>query len=188
MAAGKDQVRKKRVEERDKLFPDAPGIVFNVNDRETKGYARVPRVVPLVAMLADHYRNESPGKLYQVLWSRDFGEGFIIVPNHRQFAYEAALSKGRAERSWNERIRILIELGLIKTRPQPAGEQHGYILLINPYRAVLRLQESPPTDFAFPSEWLEVFNHICQSFKVDLEKLRQPAPVIPPSPPTTPKL
>jgi len=170
--AASSKIRKKQVKRRNELFPGAEKRIFDVNSKQVKGYVRMPRIVPLVAMLADQQKDESPGKLYQVLWSRDWGDGFIEVTDLKQFTYEAALGGTRARRNWRERIGILKWLGLIETAPRPAGEEHAYILLIDPYKAVMKLRDAPPGGFTFPQTWWAVFEEVCNRFSIDLESYR----------------
>jgi hypothetical protein len=111
----------KRIKVREALWPGSDGLVFNPSDRNTKGYAQVPRVVPLLARLVNEIGGtENAGPLYQVLWAQDWGQGFLEVRSFKGLLYEAGYAgKGtRVERTWEERIRILKRLGLIGTAPR----------------------------------------------------------------------
>lgn len=159
----------KRRSKRDLLWPDAADLVFDPSDRAfTKGYAQVPRVVPLVARLANEL--ESPvnaGPLYQVLWAQDWGQGIVEVRSFKQLLYEAGYTgRGtRIERTWDERIKILKKLELIRTAPRGL-DNYGFLLLVDPYLASLRLAGS--TYGPRMSAWLVQFKLFCEQWGVDL--------------------
>jgi hypothetical protein len=163
----------KRIKVRDKLWPGSEGLVFNPSDRTTKGYAEVPRVVPLLARLVNEIGGaENAGPLYQVLWTQDWGQGVVEVRSFKGLLYEAGYpGKGtRVERTWEERIRILEKLGLIATAPRGL-DNAGYILLIDPYLAALKLAAD---EAAVPAlkPWLLQFNVFCEQWGIDLDAYR----------------
>lgn len=167
MSPAANQAQKKRLELRTTVFPDHHAEAFAVSD--ARGFARVPRVVPL----ACRWINEAGGKLnagplYQALWAHDWGEGFIDVRSREDLLYEAGYParSQRVERTWNERVRVLADLGFVRLGRRGANNASGYILLVDPYLALARLRvASRLTD---PDYWaqLKVF---CVTWGVDLD-------------------
>jgi len=175
MPNGAKQAVKKRQNTRDRLWPDAASVIFDPSDRTTKGYSQVPRVVPIVARLINEIGGpENAGSLYQVLWAQEWGQGIVEVRSYRQLLYEAGYSaKGsRIERTWQERIRILENLGFIRTARRGLDD-HAYILLIDPHLAVVQLETAlPSVHKATFGPWREQFSLVCEQWGIDLDEFR----------------
>lgn len=164
----------KRIKTRDKVFPNASAEVFQTGGG---GFAPVPRAVPMVATLINLIGGkENAGPLYQVLWAYDWGQGIIEVKSPRALLFQAGYTgtSGRADRTWHERVAILERLGFVRTAASGI-EKYGYILLVDPYLAVLRLADAPPPDVVVPGEWMMAFESLAMEFNVDLAAIRQRA-------------
>lgn len=176
MADVAKKAQAKRIEIRDGLWPEADGEVFA--PRKAKGFARVPRVVPLVARLINALGGAlNAGPLYQTLWAQDWGEGLVEIRSFRALLYEAGYpdNRTRAERTWRERIDVLLKLGFIKTAKNGL-EDHGFVLLVDPYLAAVRLEEKSET-FDSPDQqvwhdWFRQFQIVCTNWGVDLDAYR----------------
>lgn len=179
MSNGGTEAKKKRVEIRRELWPAGDCLVFDPSDKKTKGYAQVPRVVPLVACLINEIGGrENAGSLYQAVWAHDWGQGIVEVRSFKALLHQAGYSgKGsRAERTWRERIRILKKYGFIYTAAKGLDDI-GYILLIDPHIAVLSLWRSLPEDADTKalSGWFEQFRLFCLDWGVDLKAFEKRA-------------
>lgn len=169
MADGAKHASKKRLSTRTRLWPNAGSEVFDPSNRATKGYAQVPRVVPLVARLINEVGGaENAGPLYQVLWAQDWGQGIIEVRSFRGLLYEAGYTgKGsRVERTWEERIRILERLELIRSAARGL-DNYGYILLVDPYLGGLRAAQAHEKKTAV-AQWLVQFRIFCDQWGINL--------------------
>lgn len=155
-------VRKRRVQ-RDMRWPDANTVVFQP---KRGGWAQIPRTVPMIASLLDTISGkDSPGRVYLTLWSYDFGEGYVEVPDPAMLALEAGYMTSRGERTFVERMRVLRDLGFI--RSQPVGiREFGYVLLVDPNRAVVALREAQPD--RVPERWWTVFVARCGAAGIPL--------------------
>lgn len=124
------QWQKKRRELRDQLWADAKDVVF----RREAGYCKVvPRVLPLIAVLADTLKTKS-GSLTATLtdlWLRTDDDGFVEVDDEFECAAAAGFLGGRALWSWRDRIRELECLGLIRVAGE-GNREIRYILLKRP--------------------------------------------------------
>ena len=172
MENGAKQATRKRLNTRGQLWPEAGDLVFDPSNRATKGYAQVPRVVPIVARLINEIGGaEKAGPLYQVLWAQDWGQGIVEVKSFRSLLYEAGYQgKGpRVERTWEERINILRNLGFIKTAARGL-EKHGFILMLDPHLAVLKLNaaELSANQRTALDGWMVQFRIVCEQWGVDL--------------------
>ena len=152
---------RRRKSQRDRLWADAEEVVFPT---KLGGWAQIPRTAPMIGTLIDQIRKkESAGRLYLVLWSYEFGDGFVEVPDPAMVALEAGYTMSRAERSFNERMRVLCELGFIRTAPLGVRE-FGYVLLVNPHPVVARLRAHA----RFPDGWWSTFQARCAMAGIEL--------------------
>ncbi len=151
----------KRTTRRDALWPDAPMVTFSGG-----GWAKVPRTVPLIATLIDHLTtgSERAGRLYVALWAHDFGEG-LVEADPENLVLEAGYARARADRTWNERIEVLLELGFIRTAER-GHTKYGFVLLLNPHPVVHALHLARKADF--PRGWYSYFTVLCADFGISL--------------------
>ncbi len=180
MGDGAKHASTRRLKTREQLFPGSGTEVFDPTDRATKGYAQVPRVVPIVARLINERGGVvNAGPLYQVLWAQDWGQGIVEVRSYRQLLFEAGYNgKGsRVERTWEERIRILQNLGFIRTAKRGL-DTYGYILLVDPHVAALRLERATKSVPAL-KDWFVQFRLVCEQWGIDLGALDAKASVVP---------
>jgi hypothetical protein len=166
----------KRAKLRDQIWPGAENEIFSPNTGS--GFSRVPRVVPLVSRLINNLGGKiNAGPLYQTLWAQDWGQGIIEIRSFRGLLYESGYSdnKSRAERTWRERIAVLIKWGFVKTGKNGLDE-HGFVLLVNPYLAVVRLEAKSEkfdrTVIPIWQEWFPQFQILCTNWGVDLDAYR----------------
>lgn len=106
-----------------------------------KGWFRAPRTLPLLLSLIDSKKlsgRSCPSPVYLELWARDMGEGFIEMKREEEHAYGSGYSGPRAVRTWQERMRILEELGFIKIK-HVQNQRYRYVLLVHPAAVVERL-------------------------------------------------
>lgn len=80
------------------------------------------------------------GKAYLVLWCRVFDEAVVRIDSESSVAREAGYIGERNVTTWREHLRILEELGFIKSAGGMAGPKQ-FVLLLNPYHAVQKLHE-----------------------------------------------
>jgi len=140
------------------------------------GWAQVPRTLPMIASLIDELGGrEKPGRLYLALWSYDFGEGYIEVPDPARVALEAGYTSNRAERTFSERMKILRDQGFIKAKALGARE-FGHVLLVDPHRVVVALRASSPERIA--EAWWSTFEARCSAIGISLLELQPIAAVV----------
>src|SRR5690606_37948711 len=105
------------------------------------GFITIPRTLPLIMNIIDTLSKARPaGPTYFGLWSRTYDESLVILENPMLAAFEAGFSGERAVTTWKQRMRTLVELGFIRTKPGSAGDFH-YVLLLNPHRVVWSLKD-----------------------------------------------
>jgi hypothetical protein len=118
---------------RDKLWPGSEEWIWNVKDRDVKGYRPIPRVTPWILRLIDDLAGKSgaPSKAYFELLCRDMGEGFVEIEDPTDHAFAAGYDSARGLRTWKEHMRKLIELKFVLVRAA-GNHEFGKVLILNP--------------------------------------------------------
>lgn len=138
MAGSSAAIAKKRIAERDRVFPDAATRVWS--RKEAKGFTTVPRSMPLLCAIMDAHSKGNPlGAVYLDLWFKAFDEMYLIVESPQERAYFAGFGGQRAVTTWTVRMRKLIALGFIEAQSGTRGEFH-HVLLVNPDLVVAKLE------------------------------------------------
>src|SRR6266550_1807049 len=140
-AAEKPSARQeKRLSRRNEIWRDAESETWKTTE---VGWVPVlPRVLPQVAALANHLAPKGkgdPGLVYLDLWFRTDEDSFVRVLRADDMAAGVGFTGERMERSWNERIQALEDLGLIRLYRNESTKEIVAALLIHPVKAVERL-------------------------------------------------
>ena len=83
-----------------------------------KGWFPAPRSLPLIlTLLASKSisQKQDPVSVYLDLLSRQRGEGIVEMEHEAVHAYAAGYEGTRAVRTWQERMKVLVDAGFIKT-------------------------------------------------------------------------
>jgi hypothetical protein len=111
------------------------------NRKRQDGYTTIPRTLPILMTIIDALtKNQPAGRTYFGLWCRTYDESVLILENPLLLAFEAGFAGERALTTWKQRMKSLVELGLIDARPGSAGDFH-YVLMLNPHKAIWHLQD-----------------------------------------------
>jgi hypothetical protein len=109
---------------------------------KTKGFATVPRTLPLAMEAIDHLSKGQPaGHTLFCLWARAPDGPLVVIENPATFAAEAGFTGTRAVDTWRRRMKILRDLQFLIPKKGPSGDFH-YILLLNPNVAVEFLRQN----------------------------------------------
>jgi len=84
-----------------------------------KGWFKAPRTLPLILSLVSS--KQVSGKcdltrVYLELWARHMGEGVIQMQHEGEHAYAAGYEGARGIRTWQERMKLLEQNGIIKVK------------------------------------------------------------------------
>ncbi|OGW58321.1 MAG: hypothetical protein A2Z09_00710 [Nitrospirae bacterium RBG_16_43_8] len=64
----------------------------------------------------------------------------VTIANPRIIAFESGFTGQRAETTWKGRMKTLVDLGFINSKPGAVGPYH-YVLILNPYAIIKELKE-----------------------------------------------
>jgi hypothetical protein len=124
-------IARKQLDQRDALWPEAAPRLWN--RRANKGFATIPKTMPLVLQVMDGLSKGKPlSSTYLGLWCSTWDNSFVTVSRAQEMAHSAGFSGQRAEYTWAARIKLLEELGFIDVKPGSFGAI-TYVLLWNPH-------------------------------------------------------
>lgn len=111
--------------------------------RESDGFVNIPRTMPYFFKIMDECSKSKPlSTTFFALWCRCWDEsGIVKINNPAILSGESGFSGQRAVTTWRIRMRILEKLGFIKTKAY-GSEEHGYVVLLNPYKVVKSLYQN----------------------------------------------
>ncbi|MDP8245191.1 MAG: hypothetical protein P9L94_13990 [Candidatus Hinthialibacter antarcticus] len=128
-------IEEKRLELRLSLWPK-----LNVNDlwnkKKNQGFTNVPRTIPIILKIMDSMSKGRPvSSVYLDLWCRSFDESFITLNKSKEMAFSSGYTGQRAEKTWEDRLKILAKLKFIDLKSGPHGVC-SYALIWNPYLVI----------------------------------------------------
>jgi hypothetical protein len=132
-----------------------PKDIAWTGEKPETGWFRAPRTLPLILMLLSEKRISGKTDLsgvYLELLARHRDSGIVEMASPGEHSYGAGYSGTRGVRTWQERMKILEELGFIKSK-QSGNQQYKYVLLIHPTIAVQKLYEAGKV----PIAWWETY-------------------------------
>jgi hypothetical protein len=134
-----------RLEQRHQLWPNV-GSDQVWNRRRDKGFATIPRTLPLIMVIADHLTSGTPvSSTYLELWARLFDEGFVKLDKPDEMALAAGFKTQRRRHIWSQRLDLLRKLGFIALAPGAQGDR-SFALVFNPYHVIKKLRPKIPKD------------------------------------------
>lgn len=150
-ASPKPTLEMKRRALRDQLFPNCESELWN--RKTVNGFTTIPRTLGLIMTLLEQMFDRKKGhdvsRTYFELWCRAFDDYLVEVNDVEAFAFSAGfVSKSRNVRSWEERVKVLAELGFIRVAPSGTRKQ-AYVLLVDPHRVVKSLRDAGK----IPQDW-----------------------------------
>tara|TARA_Y100001947_G_C10327237_1_gene299075 strand:- start:960 stop:1493 length:534 start_codon:yes stop_codon:yes gene_type:complete len=127
----------KKIEEKVKLY--WPSIRSDeLWTRKTDGFTSIPRTMPIVLNIIDDLTKGQPASsTYFELWCRAFDEMFVSLEHREQQALMSGFSGQRAERTWSDRVKALVELGFLLGHGTEGRIQR--VLIPNPHLVIERM-------------------------------------------------
>jgi hypothetical protein len=133
------QMAMARLGQRQQLWPKIPSSLL-WDRRRDKGFATIPRTLPLMMVIADELTSGTPvSSTYLELWSRAFDEGFVKLDKPDEMALASGFRTQRRRHIWSQRLDLLKDLGFIALAPGAQGDR-SFALLFNPYFVVKALR------------------------------------------------
>jgi hypothetical protein len=135
-------IAEKQLLQREHLWPGAAPLLWN--RKANKGFATIPKTMPLILQLMDGLSNGKPvSATYLGLWCETWDNSMVNVTKHREMAHAAGFTGQRAEYTWRGRMMLLKSLNFIDIKPGRSGDI-SHVIIWNPHR-VLRYHHQNKT-------------------------------------------
>jgi hypothetical protein len=133
---------------RDSLFEDAEDRLWDRN--RFNGFATIPKTMPYVCRILDELSKGQPlASTYLALWCATWDDAFIKLGRMPDLAFAAGFSGQRGVRTFQDRVRKLVELGFVEAAPSGA-QAMGLAYLPNPHIQIMRLYVAKLSSTAAP--------------------------------------
>jgi hypothetical protein len=132
-----------------------PKEIAWTGEKPEQGWFRAPRTLPLILMLLADKKISGKSDLsgvYLELLARHRDSGIVDMVSAGEHSYGAGYAGARGVRTWQERMKILEDLGFIKSK-QSGNQQYKYVLLVHPTIAVQKLYDAGKV----PKIWWETY-------------------------------
>ena len=112
-----------------------PEEIAWTGEKPEQGWFRAPRTLPLILNLlrSEKITNSrlDPTGVYLELLARHRDTGIVEMVSEGEHSYGAGYAGPRGARTWQERMKLLAKLGLIKSR-KSGNQQYKHVLLVHP--------------------------------------------------------
>jgi len=96
--------------------------------------------------------NMDPSSVYLELLARHIDNGVVEMAHEADHAFAAGYVGSRAVRTWQERMKMLEDLGFIRTK-QIGNQRFKYVLIVHPTVVIQRLYETKKIS----SQWWDTY-------------------------------
>ena len=175
--AGKAIVAK-QLAQREALWPGMTPWLWNRSAH--KGFATIPKTMPLVLRIMDDLSNGKPlSSTYLALWCDTWDNSMVNLQRPQEMAHSAGFTGQRAVYTWRTRMLLLKSLHFIDIKPGKLGDI-SHVLIFNPHQ-IIRYHHHHKT----PGLVEGTFNALLErALDIGANDIVEPYPVAPSSPPS----
>lgn len=124
-------IAEKQLAQRELLWPGHQPWLWN--RKANKGFATIPKTMPLVLQIMDGMSNGKPlSSTYLGLWCDTWDNSMVNVSKHQEMAHAAGFTGQRAVYTWAARMQLLQKLNFISIKPGKSGPI-SHVLIYNPH-------------------------------------------------------
>ncbi len=133
-------IRDRDVELRDSLFPDAEARMWDRN--RFHGFTTMPKTMPYICRILDELSKGQPlSDTYVALWCATWDNAFVRLGRMPDLAFAAGFAGQRGPRTFQDRLRRLVDLGFVEVAPSGA-QAMGLAFLPNPHAVIVSLYQA----------------------------------------------
>jgi len=133
-------IRDRDVELRDSLFPDAEARMWDRN--RFHGFTTMPKTMPYICRILDELSKGQPlSDTYVALWCATWDNAFVRLGRMPDLAFAAGFTGQRGARTFQDRLRRLVDLGFVEVAPSGA-QAMGLAFLPNPHAIIVALYQA----------------------------------------------
>jgi hypothetical protein len=172
-AAGKAIVAK-QLAQREAMWPGISGSPWLWHRQANKGFATIPKTMPLILQIMDDLSNGKPlSSTYLALWCDTWDNSMVNLSKPQEMAHAAGFTGQRALYTWRTRMLLLKELLFIDIKPGKSGDM-SHVLIWNPHQ-IIRLHQQRKT----PGLTEGAFNALLErALDIGAKDMVEPLPVI----------
>ena len=133
-------IRDRDVELRDSLFPNAESRMW---DRSRfHGFTTMPKTMPYICRILDELSKGQPlSDTYVALWCATWDNAFVRLGRMPDLAFAAGFTGQRGSRTFQDRLRRLVDLGFAEVAPS-GNQTMGLAFLPNPHARIVELYQA----------------------------------------------
>ncbi len=127
-------IAKRQLELRDQLWPEQKDFFWN--RRENKGFATIPKTLPLILNIMDDMTKGAPvSSTYLALWCATWDNSYVAITKPTEMSIIAGFGGQRGEHTWAGRMKKLQELHFISIKPGKSGPM-SHVVIWNPHTII----------------------------------------------------
>lgn len=127
-------IAKRQLALRDQLWPEQQYFLWN--RRENKGFATIPKTLPLILNIMDDMTKGAPiSSTYLALWCATWDNSYVPITKPTEMSIIAGFGGQRGEHTWAGRMKKLQELHFISIKPGKSGPM-SHVVIWNPHTII----------------------------------------------------
>lgn len=127
-------IAKRQLALRDQLWPEQQEFLWN--RRENKGFATIPKTLPLILNIMDDMTKGAPvSSTYLALWCATWDNSYVPITKPTEMSIIAGFGGQRGEHTWAGRMKKLQELHFISIKPGKSGPM-SHVVIWNPHTII----------------------------------------------------
>lgn len=127
-------IAKRQLALRDQLWPGQQDFLWN--RRENKGFATIPKTLPIVLNIMDDMTKGAPvSSTYLALWCATWDNSYVAITKPAEMSIIAGFGGQRGEHTWAGRMKKLQELHFISIKPGKSGPM-SHVVIWNPHTII----------------------------------------------------
>jgi hypothetical protein len=127
-------IAKKQLAQRELLWPGTERYLWN--RKANKGFATIPKTMPLVLQIMDDLSNGKPlSSTYLGLWCETWDNSMVNASKHQDMAHAAGFTGQRATYTWGARMQLLQSLKFIDIKAGKSGPI-SHVIIWNPHQVI----------------------------------------------------
>lgn len=164
-------IRDRDIELRDSLFPNAEARMWDRNRMD--GFTTMPKTMPYVCRILDELSKGQPlSDTYVALWCATWDNAFVRLGRMPDLAFAAGFTGQRGQRTFQDRLRRLVDLGFVEIAPSGA-QAMGLLFLPNPHAVIVSLYHAKTDPAGDPALKLKAAGMQAATYNAFVERAQE---------------
>lgn len=164
-------IRERDIELRDSLFVGAETRMWD--RKQVGGFTTMPKTMPYICRILDELSKGQPlSSTYIALWCATWDNAFVRLGRMPDLAFAAGFTGQRGARTFQDRLRRLVELGFVEIAPSGA-QPMGLLFLPNPHQVIVSLYQAKGAPDADPALKLKAAGIQAATYNAFVERAQE---------------